>query len=56
MKKFISDVLQNEAVQDLAKLVAVPSFNSEAKAKAPFGAGPKKALQTVLKIAGELGF
>lgn len=56
MKKFISDVLQNEAVQALAKLVAVPSFNSEAKAKTPFGAGPKKALQTVLKIAGELGF
>lgn len=56
LKKFITDNIQAEAVNDLAKLIAVPSFATDPEKNAPFGNGPKSALTRVLNLAKELGF
>lgn len=58
MIDFISDSVFDSAVASLKRLIAVPSFNSEdsAVAGAPFGVGPRAALDEVLAIADELGF
>ncbi|CAJ1181090.1 hypothetical protein FD33_GL001308 [Companilactobacillus paralimentarius DSM 13238 = JCM 10415] len=56
MEKFITDEIQSEAIADLAKIVSVPSYNEPAQPKAPFGKGPKKALDEVLAIVEKLGF
>lgn len=45
-----------EAVfRDIARLVAINSVEGKAEPGAPYGPGPKKALDLALKIAGELG-
>lgn len=41
--------------RDIARLVAINSVEGEKAADAPFGEGPKKALEEGLKIARELG-
>ncbi|AKP66478.1 M20 family metallopeptidase [Companilactobacillus ginsenosidimutans] len=56
MEKFITDSIQDSAIKDLAKVIAIPSFSSDPEANAPFGDGPKKALTKVLEIADALGF
>lgn len=40
----------------LRRMVAIPSIRGEEEPDAPFGRGPKQALEEVLKIATELGF
>ena len=37
-------------------MVAIPSIRGEAEEGAPFGKGPRQALDEVLAIASELGF
>ena len=37
-------------------MVAIPSIRGKEEPDAPFGRGPKQALEEVLKIATELGF
>lgn len=56
MEKFITDEIQNEAIEDLSKIVGIASYNEKAESKAPFGKGPKKALEQVLAITEKLGF
>ncbi len=46
----------NNFINDLSKLIAINSVETEATANAPFGAGPKKALDTFIEIAEGLGF
>ena len=48
---------QNRAaiIRDIGRLVGVKSLEEAALPGAPFGAGPRKALDTALQIAGELG-
>ena len=41
--------------RDIARLVAIDSVEGEPEEGAPFGAGPKKALEKGLEIARELG-
>lgn len=41
--------------RDIARLVAVNSVEGKAEPGAPYGPGPKKALELALQIAGELG-
>ena len=40
----------------LRRLVAIPSIRGKEEPDAPFGRGPKQALEEVLKISTELGF
>lgn len=40
----------------LRRMVAIPSIRGKEEPDAPFGRGPKQALEEVLKIAAELGF
>lgn len=56
MENFITDRIQSQAISDLKKVIVVPSYLSEASDKAPFGPGPKKALETILSIADDMGF
>lgn len=42
-------------LRDITRLVAVPSVEGTPEPGAPFGAGPKAALDTALEIAAELG-
>jgi predicted dipeptidase len=56
MEKFITDEIQDAAIKDLGKLVGVASYNEPAEPNAPFGKGPKAALDKVLEIIGNLGF
>lgn len=42
-------------LRDITRLVAVPSVESAPEPGAPFGPGPKAALETALEIAEELG-
>jgi predicted dipeptidase len=56
LEKFITDEIQAQAIKDLAQVIAIPSFSTEAEKNAPFGAGPKKALTKVLDIAEKMGF
>lgn len=55
--KFIEDNWEN-CVNDIAKLVEVPSFEDQETAGAgkPFGNGPRAALDEVLSIAKRMGF
>ena len=45
-------------VDDIATLVRIPSFQEDDKKAdgAPFGPGPKKALEAALELAGGMGF
>lgn len=56
MQNYISDDVQKQAIQALSRLVAKPSYNTEAAPNAPFGEGIRAALDEVLKIADELGY
>ena len=42
-------------LRDISRLVAINSVEGEAEENAPFGPGPKKALDEILAIAGENG-
>ena len=42
-------------LRDIARLVAINSVEGEAKPNAPFGRGPREALDKGLEIARELG-
>lgn len=50
------DSQKDRFVSDLARLVAVRSVRSDAKDGAPFGDGPKNALDEAIKICVEHGF
>lgn len=47
---------KDEFVEDLKKLIAIRSVRGETKEDAPFGEGPKKALEIALDIAKRMGF
>lgn len=51
---FIERNKQN-ILRDIGRLVAVPSVEGTPEPGAPFGPGPKAALEKALEIAGELG-
>ncbi len=57
MKKIDAFVAENKEniLRDLASLVAVNSVEGTPEPGAPFGAGPKKALETALSIASGMG-
>ena len=42
--------------EGLRRMVAIPSIRGKEEPDAPFGRGPKQALEEVLKISTELGF
>ena len=42
--------------EGLRRMVAIPSIRGKEEPDAPFGRGPKQALEEVLKISAELGF
>lgn len=46
---------RDNIVRDISRLVAVPSVEGTPEPGAPFGAGPKAALDKALEIAAELG-
>ena len=52
--KFINDNREN-IIRDIARRVAINSVEGEAKPNAPFGRGPREALDKGLEIARELG-
>ena len=52
--KFINDNREN-IVRDIARLVAINSVEGAAEPGAPFGKGPKQALELGLEICRELG-
>ncbi len=54
IQSFIRANEQN-ILRDLARLVAIPSTEGEPQPGAPFGPGPKAALEEALKISEELG-
>ena len=54
IQSFIRTNEQN-ILRDLARLVAIPSTEGEPQPGAPFGPGPKAALEEALKISEELG-
>lgn len=55
IKKLSRDI-QDSLIQAIKRLVAIESVQSEALEDAPFGIGPKQALDEVLTLARELGF
>ena len=46
---------EEQILRDMARLVAIPSVESEAEEGAPFGRESRRALDCALEIAGELG-
>lgn len=56
MEQFITDEIQDKAIKDLGELVGIASFNSEAEPNAPFGKGPKAALDKAMELMENLGF
>ena len=54
LDRFIEEHAQ-EMVEDLRRLVRVPSTKGEAEAGAPFGPGPARALEEALALARERG-
>ena len=46
---------RDNILRDITRLVAVPSVEGTPEPGAPFGAGPRAALDKALEIAGELG-
>lgn len=48
--------LKPDLLNAIKRMVAIESVKSEPEKDAPFGVGPKKALDEALKIASELGF
>lgn len=56
VEKFDHEGYSNEFIQDLKKLIEIPSVIGEKEAGAPFGKEIDRALDTMLEIAGTLGF
>ena len=56
MEKFITDEIQEAAIKDLGELVGIASINEPAQPNAPFGPGPKKALDKAMELCQKLGF
>ena len=52
--KFINDNREN-IIKDIARLVAINSVEGTAEPGAPFGRGPKQALELGFEICRELG-
>lgn len=52
----MSNELYNEFMKALFEVLSIDSVQGEATSDAPFGEGPKKTLETTLKIAENLGF
>ncbi len=50
------DAHADEYLRDVTRLVAVRSVKGDAQGDAPFGAGPRSALDEALAICGEYGF
>ncbi len=50
------DAHREEMVQDICRLIRIPSMRSEAKPDMPYGEGPAKALAEGIALAKELGF
>ena len=46
---------RDNILRDITRLVAVPSVEGTPEPGAPFGAGPRAALDKALEIAAELG-
>ena len=46
---------KDSIVRDIGRLVAIPSVQSEPEPGAPYGPGPRQALDCALGIAAELG-
>lgn len=55
VSKYIDEHL-NEMLSDLSTLVSINSVKGDPHEDAPFGEGPKKALETALKIGEKHGF
>ena len=53
---FDNPAVQRELVGAIARLVSVKSVKGEAQEGAPFGPGPRAALDEALKLCSELGF
>jgi len=51
-----ADAHLEELVKDLSELVKIDSVHTEAKPGAPFGEGPKKALEAASALAAKKGF
>ena len=47
---------RQELIRTVSRLVGVKSVKGEATPEAPFGPGPRAALDEALKICDELGF
>lgn len=47
---------KNELLGTLSELVAIPSVKGEPEKNAPFGKEPRRALDKMLEICGEMGF
>ncbi|QIL50730.1 Sapep family Mn(2+)-dependent dipeptidase [Weissella coleopterorum] len=56
MTNYITDEIQNNAINALGRMIAQPSYNTDAAPNAPFGTGIRLALDEILKIAKELGY
>ena len=58
MAKIDTFIEENERniIEDIRKLVTVPSIQGPAEDGAPFGKEPKRALEMALEMAGEMGF
>ena len=47
---------EEEFVKDLGRLIAIDSVQGETKPGAPFGEGPKKALEEAMSLCEGYGF
>ncbi|WP_334352437.1 Sapep family Mn(2+)-dependent dipeptidase [Companilactobacillus sp. HBUAS56257] len=47
---------RDEFIEDFRKLVQIPSINGNKTYQAPFGIGPKRALEYLLELSNKLGF
>ena len=54
IEQFVEEQEQ-QIIRDIARLVAVNSVEGESAPGAPYGPGPKQALELALQIAEELG-
>lgn len=50
------DQSKDESITDFRKLVQIPSVNGNKTFEAPFGIGPKRALEYLLELSSKLGF
>ena len=50
------DSHESELIRDIGRLVAIKSVRGEAEPDAPFGPGPRAALDEALALCSEYGF